>query len=112
MASTRKNSESPDAKKPRRPPAKTPEARENQLISLAVELAEKQIRDGTASSQIVTHYLKLGSTRERLEQERLMREVELLEKKAEGMESAKRAEALLGDAISAMRSYAGQNGND
>lgn len=108
MASTRKTTES---SKPRRPPATTPEARENQLISLAVDLAEKQIREGTASSQVVSHFLKLGSTRERLEQQRLEREVDLLVKKAEGMESAKRVEALYTEALDAMRTYAGQEPN-
>jgi hypothetical protein len=107
MASTRKNPS--EQNQLRRPPATTPEARENQLISLAVDLAEKQLRDGTASSQVMSHYLKLGSTRERLEQERLMREVELLEKKAESMESAKRVEELYEGAIAAMRSYGGHS---
>lgn len=106
MASTRKT---PEPKKPRRPPATTPEAREKQLISLAVDAAEKQIREGTASSQVISHFLKLGSTREQLEQQRLMREVDLLEKKAEGLESMKRVEALYTEAISAMRTYAGQD---
>ena len=96
------------APRKRRPPATTPEARENQMISLAVDLAEKQMREGTASSQTIQHYLKLGSTRERLEQQRLMREVDLLEKKAEGMASAVRVEELYEKAIMAMRSYAGQ----
>lgn len=98
----------PKAKSRRRPPATTPEARENQMISLAVDLAEKQMREGTASSQTISHYLKLGSTRERLEQQRLMREVDLLQKKAEGMASATRVEELYEKAITAMRSYAGQ----
>lgn len=107
MASTRKNPETPST--PRRPPAMTPEARENQLVSLAYDAAERQIREGTASSQVISHFLKLGSTRERLEQERLMREVELLEKKAESMASAKRVEELYEGAIAAMRSYGGQD---
>lgn len=92
---------------PRRRPATTPEARENQLVSMAFDLAEKQLRDGTASSQVVTHYLKLGSSREKLEQERLRRENVLLKTKAEAMESAKRVEELYGKALDAMRSYAG-----
>ena len=93
--------------KPLRPPAKTPEDREQQLIGAAVDLAEQQIRDGTASAQVITHFLKLGSTRERLEQERLRRENILLGAKAEAMESAKRMEELYSHAINAMRSYAG-----
>lgn len=89
-------------------PATTPEARENQLISAAVDLAEKQIREGTASSQVITHYLKLGSSREHLEQERLARENDLLEAKREAMASAKRVEELYETALNAMRSYSGQ----
>ncbi len=92
---------------PKRPPATTPEGRENQLISLADKLAEKQLRDGTASSQTINHYLKLGSTRERLEQERLARENELLSAKVEAMASVKRIEELYETALKAMRSYAG-----
>lgn len=93
---------------PRRRRATTLEARENQLVSLAVDLAERQLRDGSASSQVVSHYLKLGSSREKLEQERLRRENVLLKTKAEAMESAKRVEELYGQALNAMRSYAGQ----
>jgi hypothetical protein len=93
--------------RPRRPPATTPEARENQLIAAAVDLAEEQIRNGTASSQVITHYLKLGTTREKLEQERLRRENILLEKKSEALETGKHLEALFEEAIQAMRSYRG-----
>ena len=97
-----------EPKKTRRPPATTPEGRENQLIALAIDLTEKQMREGTASSQIITHYLKLGSTRERLEQERLAKENELLRAKIDVMASAKRVEELYETALNAMRSYAGQ----
>lgn len=89
-------------------PALTPEARENQLISLAVDLAEKQLLEGTASSQVITHYLKLGSTREKAEREKLQKENELLTAKAEAIKSAKRVEELYSEAISAMRRYSGQ----
>jgi hypothetical protein len=91
-----------------RPPATTPEGRENQLIAKAVDLAEKQLEDGTASAQVITHYLKLGSTRERLEQERMMREIELMEAKAANMASAANIEKLYNDAINVMRGYSGQ----
>jgi hypothetical protein len=91
-----------------RQPAVTDESRENQLVSLAIDLAEKQLEAGTASSQVITHYLKLGSTREKLEQERLHRENLLLDSKVEMMASAKRVEELYAEALSAMRSYAGQ----
>lgn len=89
-------------------PATTPEGRENQLISFAIDLVEKQLRDGTASAQVITHYLKLGSTRERLEQERLRKENDLLSAKVEQLASAKRVEDLYKTALDAMRSYAGQ----
>lgn len=93
--------------KSRRPPATTPEARENQLIAKAVDLAEKQIVEGTASAQVVTHFLKLGSSREKLEQERINNENSLLVAKREAMASAARVEELYGAAIDAMRAYAG-----
>lgn len=93
---------------PRRPPATTPEARENQLISLAVDLAEKQLIAGTASAQVQSFYIKLGSSREKLEQERLKRENELLSIKAEAIASAKRVESMYENALNAMRSYSGQ----
>jgi hypothetical protein len=84
------------------------EAREQQLVSLAVDLAEKQLEQGTASAQVITHYLKLGSTREKLEQERLHRENQLLDSKVEMMASARRVEELYTEALDAMRSYAGR----
>lgn len=91
-------------------PALTPEARENQLISLAVDLAEKQLQEGTASSQVITHYLKLGSTKERIEKEILEKQKELITAKTEAMRSAKRVEELYSNALDAMRRYSG-NGN-
>lgn len=92
---------------PRRRPATTPEGRENELVSAATDLAEEQIRNGTASSQVITHFLKLGSTRERLEQQRLEHENELTRVKIEAIESQKRVEELYLEALSAMRSYSG-----
>lgn len=93
--------------KSRRKPATTPEGRENEMVSAAIDLAEKQIRSGTASSQVITHFLKLGSTRERLEQQRLEHENELTRVKIEAIESQKRVEELYMEALQAMRSYAG-----
>ena len=92
----------------RRKPALTPEARENQLISLAVDLAEKQLMEGTASSQVITHYLKLASTKEKLEREILEQQKLLMEAKTENLKSAKRIEELYENALDAMRSYSGQ----
>lgn len=92
----------------RRKPAGTPEVRENQLVSLAIDLAERQMEDGTASAQVISHYLKLGSTREKLEQERLRTDNELLKAKVEALASGKRVEELYEDALNAMRTYSGQ----
>jgi hypothetical protein len=92
-----------------RPPATTPEGREQQLIALAVDLAEKQMADGTASAQVVTHFLKLGSTREQLEQERLRHETELLKARVEGAATAKNVEALYSEAMDAFRNYSGRD---
>src|SRR4051794_19119246 len=94
--------------KPQRQPATTDEGRESQLVSLAIDLAEKQLSDGSATAQVITHYLKVGSTREKLEQERLHRENLLLDSKVEMMASAKRVEELYESALRAMRDYAGQ----
>lgn len=109
MASSQKNSE---AGKPRRPPATTIEARENQLISLAVGLAETQLTAGNASSQVITHFLKLGSVREKLEHEKLKGENLLIEARIKGMESIKNSEELYANALKAMRSYKGDEEED
>ena len=93
-------------------PALTPEARENQLIYLATELAEQELRDGTASSQVITHYLKLGSTKEKIEKEILEKQKELISAKTEALQSAKKIEELYANAISAMRQYSGHDNND
>lgn len=93
-------------------PALTPEARENQLIFLATELAEQQLRDGTASSQVITHYLKLGSSKEKIEMKKLEKELKLIDAKTEALESTKRIEELYSNAISAMKRYSGNNSYD
>lgn len=91
----------------RRPPARTPEARENQMISAAIDLAEKQIMEGTASSQVITHFLKLGSTKERLEKEMLEQQKDLIKAKTESIKSGKRVEELYQNALNAMKAYSG-----
>lgn len=101
-----------DTPKEKMRPALTPEARENQLISLAVDLAEQQLREGTASSQVITHYLKLGSTKERIEKEILEKQKELISAKTESLQSAKRVEELYAEAIKAMRRYSGHGDDD
>ena len=109
MGRAKKSSDSDD--KPRRRPAMTPEARENQLISLAVDLAEEQLRNGTASNQVIVHYLKLGSTKEKLEKEKLARETELVAARADAVKSAQKVEALYDEALKAMREYKGESGH-
>ena len=90
-------------------PALTPEGRDNQMMSLAINLAEQQLRDGTASSQVITHYLKMAANREKekLEREKLENENKLLRAKTEALESAKRIEELYDKAIVALSSYKG-----
>lgn len=100
-----------DTKKKIRP-ALSPEARENQMISLAIDLAEKQLIEGTASSQVITHFLKLASTKERIEKEILEKQKELIVAKTESLQSSKRIEELYSEALDAMRIYSGQGGDD
>ena len=88
-------------------PASSPEARENQLVALAVDLAEQQLRNGTASSQVITHFLKMGSTREKLEKEIKIEEKKLLVAKTENLNSQKQTEELYKNALNAMRTYGG-----
>jgi len=105
MAVQRVNGPAP--KRTDRRAATTPEGRENQLINLAVDLAERQLREGTASAQVISHYLKAGSSREYLEQQRLAMDVELMEAKRKQMASMEKIEELYENAISAMRAYQG-----
>lgn len=77
------------------------------MIALAVDLAEQQLRDGSASSQVITHYLKLASTKERIEKEILMKQKELITAKTESLKSAKKVEELYASALDAMREYGG-----
>ena len=91
----------------KRPPAMTPEARENQLISYAVDLAGQQLLDGTASPSVITHFLKLASTKQQLEIEKLKSETEFLRAKADAVQSNQRSEELYAEAIAAMKRYSG-----
>lgn len=93
-------------------PALSPEARENQMVSLAIDLAEQQLMDGTASSQVITHFLKLATVKAKYEVERLQQENKLLQAKTEALQSAKRIEELYDDAIKAMRNYGGHGDPD
>lgn len=109
---TKAKAEGTSTTKRRMRPALTPEGRENQMISLAIDLAEKQLMEGTASSQVITHYLKLGSTKERIEKEILEKQKELIEAKTQSLQSSQRIEELYKNALDAMRSYAGQGDPD
>lgn len=92
-----------------RRPSASPEARENQLIAKAVDLAEKQLEEGTASAMVITHYLKMGSPKERLEREKLQIENEHLKAKIAHLESDKRIEELYNNAMIAFRCYHGDD---
>lgn len=88
-------------------PALTPEAREMQLISMAYDAAEQQLLAGTASSQVITHFLKLGSEKERLEREKLEEENKLLRAKTKAVESSEEIKSLYAEAVKAMQRYSG-----
>lgn len=88
-------------------PAMTPEGQEDQLISLAVDLAIKRLQDGSASNQLVTELIKLGTTKERLAKEKLQRENEMLKAKTEALEAAKENGERYAAALRAMREYSG-----
>ena len=90
---------------PQQTPATTPEGREDQMIAYATKLAEQQLRDGTASSQVITHYLKLGSMREKYEKHKLLEEIKLLTAKTEAIKAEKDRDILYAQAIEAMRRY-------
>lgn len=93
-------------------PAYTPEEREQQCVALAFDRAEQQLRDGTASAQVITHFLRLGNIRDELELEKLKKENALLETKKEAIEGSQRIEALYADAIEAMKKYRGNVSNE
>lgn len=97
---------------PKRRTALTPEGREGQMIALAVDLAEQQLREGTASSQVITHFLKLGSERERLERERLAEENKLLRAKTEALEAQKESKVQYEKILKALRNYNGMGDPD
>lgn len=104
MASPNKSG---DSIKPQRPPATTPEGRQNQMISLAFDQAELQLREGTAPAPVVVHYLKLATKQSELELEKLENENLLLRKKSEQIDQAAKIEELYEDAIKHMKIYQG-----
>ena len=93
-------------------PALSPEARENQMISLAVDLVEKRLREGTASSAETTYYLRLSGSKARLEKEKLEEENKLLRAKTEALQAAKNTEEMYAEAIKAMGIYSGKDEED
>ena len=110
MAKVKAASSSSSTRKRR--PALTREARENQMIALAVDLAEKQLMEGTASSQVITHFLKLGSSKAELEREKLAMENELIRAKTESIQSQKKMEEVYLNALNAMKRYSGHGDDD
>ena len=93
-------------------PALNPDARENQLISLAVDLAEKQLLEGTASSQVITHYLKMGSSKERLEREKLEEENKLLREKTKRLQSEQKSDTFYEEVLKAFKVYSGASDDE
>lgn len=100
------------AKGVRHAPATTPEEREQQMIAYAVDMAEEQLLNRTASSAVLVHYLKLGASKTELEKEKLRRENDLLEAKTEQVHSSQRVEELYSEAIAAFRGYNGFDEED
>ena len=96
----------------RQTPAITPEGREDQMIAYDVNLAEEQVRNGTASSQVITHYLKLGSMRERMEKKKLQEEIKLLEAKTEAIKADREKNDLYAQVIEAIRTYTPHGAED
>lgn len=111
MAKTKAVSSSSSSSRKLRP-ALSPEARENQMISLAMDCAEQQLIDGTASSQVITHFLKLGTAKAQVELEKLRQETELAKAKTKAVADADEMKELYDNAIKAMRNYSGQGEPD
>lgn len=105
MAKVKTTSSSEPARRTR--PALTPEAREQQMISYAVDLAERQLLDGTASSQVITHFLKLATTKARLEEKKIEQEIELNKARTKAIDNMEESRVLYENAIKAMREYGG-----
>lgn len=101
-----------DEKQKGQKPASNPESREKQLINLAVNLAEQQLKDGTASPSVISHFLKLASRRETLEREILEKQSKLIEAKAQSIAKNGEAEDLAKAAIEAMKNYSSGKQNE
>ena len=96
---------------PSRPPAATPQEQENRMVALATNLAERQLKDGSASAAVITHYLKLATEKEKLERDKLRAENKLAEAKVQQIKSQERTEELFSEAIKAMTTYGGHLNN-
>lgn len=105
-----KKSESTNVRPSR--PARTPKARENQLINLAIDLAERQLREGTASAQVISHYLRLASSRNELEAEYMKKKNKLLDAQIDSLRSYEKIEHLFHEAIDAYKQYSGNPAED
>lgn len=92
---------------PKMRPALTPEAREGQMIALTMDLVEQRLRDGTASSQETTHFLKLASERSQMEREMMRKQMELMEAKIQSLQTQEKMEGLLTNALEAFKRYSG-----
>ncbi len=88
-------------------PARTPQTKENQMISLAFDLAEKKLRNGSASSQLITHFLKLATVKEQLENDRLRADLDLARAKIKYMESQETSQEMYEKALRAFCDYSG-----
>lgn len=108
----RRPNQPPDDSFDPRPTATTPQGRENQMINLAMNAVERRIREGTASAQELTHFLKLGSSREKLEQKRIAGEIELNVAKIQQIASIEEVKELYTNAMASMRRYSGDFSND
>ena len=106
MVSSRKNSEQG---KIRRPPAKTPKAREHQMINLALDQAELQLREGTAATPVVVHYLKLATKEQELREKQLDADIRLREKRIDEIDASAELIEMMDKAIKSMREYQGHD---
>ena len=105
---TKKNTSSETKETKKRMPGRTVLSREEQLASLTYDLAEAQLLDGTASSQVMTHFLKVGASSHALEMEHLKAEIELLKGKLESLKRTDNLEQMYKDAVRATQVYSGQ----
>lgn len=98
--------------KPRPRPATTPEARELQMVALAFDVAEQQMLNGTASAQVITHFLKYGSEQNKLEREKLRRENILMEARVTQISNTAQNSELYEEVLKAMKVYTGEESED